>query len=234
MGEPSGTGSPLLPAFSATADDELPGATGAPAPPNAPSTLDAATAKNTTRPTIVPTTEMIRPASANPRRRPATTRPMTARMNATGRSTHPAMNAPGMHATTAPTIATMNATRPTGLPRFVGAGAAGADGEDVACSDIDGIPLNNGMRAADYARCSNGRGAGIRPPAHARRAPGPAARSAAPSTRWETGGMARSSFLAPLGNGAFRMLWIVSLVSNIGTWMQTVGAQWLLLREPDS
>src|SRR6187402_1889342 len=54
-----------------------------------------------------------------------------------------------------------------------------------------------------------------------------------PASSW-TGRMARSSFLAPLGNGAFRMLWIVSLVSNIGTWMQTVGAQWLLLREPDS
>jgi MFS family permease len=37
---------------------------------------------------------------------------------------------------------------------------------------------------------------------------------------------------APLRNTVFRMLWIASLASNIGTWMQTVGAQWLLVDEP--
>jgi len=37
---------------------------------------------------------------------------------------------------------------------------------------------------------------------------------------------------APLRNGVFRALWIAVLVSNIGTWMQTVGAQWLLIHEP--
>lgn len=30
----------------------------------------------------------------------------------------------------------------------------------------------------------------------------------------------------------FRALWIAVLVSNIGTWMQTVGAQWILVHEP--
>src|SRR5581483_10574917 len=34
---------------------------------------------------------------------------------------------------------------------------------------------------------------------------------------------------APLRHTAFRTLWIASFVSNIGTWMQTVGAQWLLV-----
>src|ERR1700733_5337409 len=34
---------------------------------------------------------------------------------------------------------------------------------------------------------------------------------------------------APLRHAAFRTLWIASFVSNIGTWMQTVGAQWLLI-----
>ncbi len=34
---------------------------------------------------------------------------------------------------------------------------------------------------------------------------------------------------APLAHPAFRWIWIASLVSNIGTWMQTVGAQWLLV-----
>ncbi|MGW6008051.1 MFS transporter [Streptomyces sp. NPDC055210] len=34
---------------------------------------------------------------------------------------------------------------------------------------------------------------------------------------------------APLAARVFRALWIAQLVSNIGTWMQTVGAQWLLV-----
>jgi MFS family permease len=37
---------------------------------------------------------------------------------------------------------------------------------------------------------------------------------------------------APLRIGFFRALWIAVLVSNIGTWMQTVGAQWLLVNQP--
>ena len=36
---------------------------------------------------------------------------------------------------------------------------------------------------------------------------------------------------APLRIGLFRVLWIAALVSNVGTWMQTVGAQWLLVQE---
>ncbi len=35
---------------------------------------------------------------------------------------------------------------------------------------------------------------------------------------------------APLRIGIFRALWLAVLVSNIGTWMQTVGAQWLLVQ----
>ena len=34
---------------------------------------------------------------------------------------------------------------------------------------------------------------------------------------------------APLRNGVFRAIWIAVLVSNTGTWMQTVGAQWLVV-----
>ena len=37
---------------------------------------------------------------------------------------------------------------------------------------------------------------------------------------------------APLRVGIFRALWMAALVSNIGTWMQTVGAQWLLVHQP--
>ena len=38
-----------------------------------------------------------------------------------------------------------------------------------------------------------------------------------------------SSTWGPLRIGLFRSLWIAALVSNVGTWMQTVGAQWLLV-----
>src|SRR5512142_2084885 len=41
-----------------------------------------------------------------------------------------------------------------------------------------------------------------------------------------------SSPWAPLRMGIFRALWIATLVSNIGGWMQTVGAQWLLVSLP--
>jgi MFS family permease len=43
-----------------------------------------------------------------------------------------------------------------------------------------------------------------------------------------------SSAWAPLRVSAFRALWIAQLFSLIGTWMQTVGAQWLLVDEPDA
>lgn len=33
----------------------------------------------------------------------------------------------------------------------------------------------------------------------------------------------------PLRHGTFRALWIAQTVSNVGTWMQTVGAQWLIV-----
>ncbi|MFL5447685.1 MAG: MFS transporter, partial [Gemmatimonadales bacterium] len=37
---------------------------------------------------------------------------------------------------------------------------------------------------------------------------------------------------APLRQRIFRLLWLAVLISNIGTWMQTVGAQWLLVGLP--
>ncbi|BEL06854.1 MFS transporter [Actinoplanes sichuanensis] len=40
-----------------------------------------------------------------------------------------------------------------------------------------------------------------------------------------------SSAWAPLRVAAFRSLWLALLASNIGTWMQTVGAQWLLVEK---
>ncbi|MEU2426398.1 MFS transporter [Streptomyces sp. NPDC007851] len=44
------------------------------------------------------------------------------------------------------------------------------------------------------------------------------------------GGTARpESAWAPMAAPVFRALWIAQFVSNVGTWMQTVGAQWLLL-----
>ena len=43
-----------------------------------------------------------------------------------------------------------------------------------------------------------------------------------------------SSPWAPLGQRAFRWLWIGVFISYIGTWMQTVGAQWLLVDAPNA
>jgi predicted MFS family arabinose efflux permease len=39
---------------------------------------------------------------------------------------------------------------------------------------------------------------------------------------------------APLRGRAFRWLWLGVLISSVGTWMQTVGAQWLLVDAPDA
>ncbi|MFI7601422.1 MFS transporter [Actinoplanes sp. NPDC049681] len=39
---------------------------------------------------------------------------------------------------------------------------------------------------------------------------------------------------APLRIAAYRSLWLALLASNIGTWMQTVGAQWLLVEQSGS
>ncbi|MBF6209571.1 MFS transporter [Nocardia puris] len=39
---------------------------------------------------------------------------------------------------------------------------------------------------------------------------------------------------APLRSPIYRALWVAQLVSNLGTWMQTVGAQWLLVDEPNA
>jgi MFS family permease len=39
---------------------------------------------------------------------------------------------------------------------------------------------------------------------------------------------------APLRIKAYRTLWLAQIVSNIGTWMQTVGAQWMLVHRPNA
>ncbi|MEU4705308.1 MFS transporter [Nocardia salmonicida] len=44
----------------------------------------------------------------------------------------------------------------------------------------------------------------------------------------------RISTWAPLRSPVFRALWIAQLVSNLGTWMQTVGAQWILVDQPNA
>src|SRR6478672_11076798 len=40
--------------------------------------------------------------------------------------------------------------------------------------------------------------------------------------------VAPTSAWSPLRNALFRNLWIATVVSNIGTWMQDVGAGWLM------
>jgi MFS family permease len=46
--------------------------------------------------------------------------------------------------------------------------------------------------------------------------------------------VADSSPWAPLAQRTFRWLWLGVLISYIGTWMQTVGAQWLLVDAPNA
>ncbi|WP_236046535.1 MFS transporter [Streptacidiphilus fuscans] len=48
-----------------------------------------------------------------------------------------------------------------------------------------------------------------------------------------TQGYGQSSW-APMAVPAFRLLWLAQMVSNIGTWMQTVGAQWMLVHQPNA
>lgn len=43
-----------------------------------------------------------------------------------------------------------------------------------------------------------------------------------------------ASAWAPLAHPMFRALWIAQLGSNVGVWMQTVGAQWFLVEETHS
>ncbi len=45
---------------------------------------------------------------------------------------------------------------------------------------------------------------------------------------------ARLPVWAPLSVPIFRALWITALVSNVGTWMQTVGAQWFMVEQHSS
>lgn len=45
---------------------------------------------------------------------------------------------------------------------------------------------------------------------------------------------ARSAAWAPLGIRVYRLLWLAVLASNMGTWMQVVGAQWLLVGLPNA
>jgi MFS family permease len=39
---------------------------------------------------------------------------------------------------------------------------------------------------------------------------------------------------APLRTAVYRNLWLALLAANVGTWMQTVGAQWLLIHQPNA
>jgi MFS family permease len=53
-------------------------------------------------------------------------------------------------------------------------------------------------------------------------------------TAAEGGSPAESSPWAPLRQPTFRLLWPAVLISYLGTWMQTVGAQWLLVSAPNA
>jgi predicted MFS family arabinose efflux permease len=61
-----------------------------------------------------------------------------------------------------------------------------------------------------------------------------AGEAAAPGGPAEVSAAPDSSVWAPLRQPAFRWLWFGVLVSWIGTWMQTVGAQWLVVDAPNA
>ena len=50
----------------------------------------------------------------------------------------------------------------------------------------------------------------------------------------DTAAVTSPSIWLPLHNRVFRALWLAVLGSQIGTWMQTVGAQWLLVDRPNA
>jgi MFS family permease len=66
------------------------------------------------------------------------------------------------------------------------------------------------------------------------RAEGDAGIPAVPGTPDAGAAVAESSPWAPLAQRMFRWLWLGVLISYIGTWMQTVGAQWLLVDAPNA
>src|SRR5919201_6213250 len=61
-----------------------------------------------------------------------------------------------------------------------------------------------------------------------------AASVAAPAGRPVSSAAADSPAWAPLRQSAFRWLWLGVLISSVGTVMQTVGAQWLLVDAPNA
>src|SRR3954468_24398430 len=54
------------------------------------------------------------------------------------------------------------------------------------------------------------------------------------ASKTDTTTAAASSIWLPLRHRVFRALWLAVLGSQIGTWMQTVGAQWLLVDRPNA
>jgi MFS family permease len=55
-----------------------------------------------------------------------------------------------------------------------------------------------------------------------------------PAAPGSTAPPAAESAWAPLRHPVFRWLWLGLLVSSVGTWMQTVGAQWYLVNAPNA
>ncbi|HET9648921.1 MAG TPA: MFS transporter [Microlunatus sp.] len=62
----------------------------------------------------------------------------------------------------------------------------------------------------------------------------PAAANRAAEDRPAAAASLESSPWAPLRHPIFAALWVGVLISGMGTWMQTVGAQWLLVDAPNA
>src|ERR1700681_819134 len=58
--------------------------------------------------------------------------------------------------------------------------------------------------------------------------PGPMQTSSSPPSPAPAAPRTERSAWSPLHNALFRSLWIATIVSNVGTWMQDVGSGWLM------
>ncbi len=58
--------------------------------------------------------------------------------------------------------------------------------------------------------------------------------STATTNRSFLAGVRSSDTWSPLGNSVFRALWFAVLLTQIGNWMATVGAQWVLVSQPNN
>src|SRR5258708_1853929 len=92
----------------------------------------------------------------------------------------------------------------------------------ISASALKAASARNSGRSRTYLDYDRGREWGVR------------SRESGGRTDTREWDLPRPSPWSPLAFAAFRWLWIASVVSNIGTWMQNVGAAWLMTSLPQA